>query len=211
MPVSPEPSSRAREQFQLYLIKPSHYDDEGYVIQWLRSDLPSNTMAVLNGIILDCINRRVLGDQVDIATFPVDEIHTRVRPDRIIRSINHNAGKALVVLAGVQSNQFPRAVDIARPFVAANIPVCIGGFHVSGSLAMLPETPPEIQQAMDLGISIFTGDSTKGLINNFTNAVDIFFSHVPQKEFHSRSLSSHWLFLYLLPITILNFTSSHLV
>ena len=159
MPVSPEPSSRAREQFQLYLIKPSHYDDEGYVIQWLRSDLPSNTMAVLNGIILDCINRRVLGDQVDIATFPVDEIHTRVRPDRIIRSINHNAGKALVVLAGVQSNQFPRAVDIARPFVAANIPVCIGGFHVSGSLAMLPETPPEIQQAMDLGISIFTGEA----------------------------------------------------
>jgi hypothetical protein len=25
------------------LIKPSHYDDEGYVIQWLRSAIPSNT------------------------------------------------------------------------------------------------------------------------------------------------------------------------
>lgn len=114
---------RDREQFHLYLIKPSHYDDDGYVIQWLRSDLPSNTMAVLNGIALDCINRRVLGDNTDIVTFPVDEIHTRVRPDRIIRAINGNGAKALIAMVGVQSNQFPRAVDIARPFIEAKIPV----------------------------------------------------------------------------------------
>jgi len=157
--VSSEQQPRVREQFHLYLIKPSHYDDDGYVIQWLRSDLPSNTMAVLNGIILDCINRRVLGDGVDVTIFTMDEIHTRIRPDRMIREINHIGSKALVVLAGVQSNQFPRAVDIARPFVKADIPVCIGGFHVSGSLAMLPDIPPEIRAAMDLGISIFTGEA----------------------------------------------------
>ena len=148
-----------REQFHLYLIKPSHYDDDGYVIQWLRSDLPSNTMAVLNGIALDSINRRVLGENADIAIFPVDEVHTTVRTDRIIKDINNNGGKALIVLVGVQSNQFPRAVDIARPFVEAKIPVCIGGFHVSGSLAMLPYVPQEIQEAMELGISIFTGEA----------------------------------------------------
>ena len=47
-------SSVARHVFRLYLIKPSHYDDDGYVIQWLRSDIPSNTMAMLNGIALEC-------------------------------------------------------------------------------------------------------------------------------------------------------------
>ena len=31
--------------FQLVLIKPSHYDDDGYVIQWVRSGIPSNSLA----------------------------------------------------------------------------------------------------------------------------------------------------------------------
>jgi len=59
----------------------------------------------------------------------------------------------------VQTNQFPRALDIARPLKAAGIPVCIGGFHVSGSIAMLPAIPPELQQAMDLGITLFAGEA----------------------------------------------------
>jgi len=33
----------ARRKFLLFLIKPSHYDDDGYVIQWLRSAIPSNS------------------------------------------------------------------------------------------------------------------------------------------------------------------------
>ena len=32
------------EVFKLYFIQPSHYDDDGYVIQWLRSEIPSNSM-----------------------------------------------------------------------------------------------------------------------------------------------------------------------
>jgi radical SAM superfamily enzyme YgiQ (UPF0313 family) len=62
-------------------------------------------------------------------------------------------------LVGVQTNQFPRAVDIARPLRAAGIPVCIGGFHVSGCLAMLPDIPPDLQHAMDLGITLFAGEA----------------------------------------------------
>ena len=46
-------------------------------------------------------------------------------------------------------------MDIARPLRAAGVQVCIGGFHVSGCLAMLPELPADIREAMDLGISIF--------------------------------------------------------
>jgi len=67
-----------------------------------------------------------------------------------------------VVLVGVQSNQFPRAMDIARPLRAAGVPVCIGGFHVSGCLAMLPGVTPELQEAMELGISLFAGEAEEG-------------------------------------------------
>jgi hypothetical protein len=147
------------EVFRLYLIKPSHYDDDGYVIQWFRSDIPSNTLAALNGLALDCRERRVLGNQVDIVISAIDEANCRIKPQRIIREISSSGGKGLVALVGVQSNQFPRSVDLARPLRAAGVTVCIGGFHVSGSLAMLPSMPPEIMEALELGISIFAGEA----------------------------------------------------
>lgn len=151
--------SVARHVFRLYLIKPSHYDDNGYVIQWLRSDIPSNTMATLNGIALECSAARVLGEAVDIVITTLDEANLRIKPNKIIREIEASGGRGLVALVGVQTNQFPRAVDIARPLRAADVPVCIGGFHISGCLSMLPKIPPEIQQALDLGISIFAGEA----------------------------------------------------
>jgi radical SAM superfamily enzyme YgiQ (UPF0313 family) len=147
----------ARKRFTLILIKPSHYDDDGYVIQWLRSAIPSNTLAVINGLALDCQERRVLGDDVDIIIHALDETNTRIRPQRIARELGKEPG--LVALIGVQSNQFPRAMDIARPLRAAGVQVCIGGFHVSGCLSMLPELPSELKDAMDLGISLFAGEA----------------------------------------------------
>src|ERR1039457_5228243 len=38
------------ERFCLVFIKPSHYDDDGYVIQWFRAGMPSNSLAVLYGL-----------------------------------------------------------------------------------------------------------------------------------------------------------------
>jgi hypothetical protein len=35
----------------------------------------------------------------------------------------------------------------------------LGAFYVSGSLSMPPGIPPGIQEAMDLGISIFAGEA----------------------------------------------------
>ena len=46
-------AAKARRSFRLFLIKPSHYDDDGYVIQWVRSNMPANSLAVLNGIALE--------------------------------------------------------------------------------------------------------------------------------------------------------------
>ena len=46
--------SRQKKTFKLVLIKPSHYDDDGYVIHWVRSSLPANSLAVLMELKLDC-------------------------------------------------------------------------------------------------------------------------------------------------------------
>ena len=59
-------SSGLREVFLIFLIKPSHYDDDGYVIQWLRSSIPSNTLAALYGLALDCGKRHILGENIDL-------------------------------------------------------------------------------------------------------------------------------------------------
>src|ERR671911_280169 len=48
------PGETARKRFVLALVKPSHYDDDGYVIQWLRSVIPSNSLATLYGLARDC-------------------------------------------------------------------------------------------------------------------------------------------------------------
>jgi hypothetical protein len=145
--------------FHFVMIKPSHYDDDGYPIQWFRSDIPSNTLAAVNGLALDSIARKVLGPDVEIRLATFDETNIRIRPDKIIANIRANGGRALIAFVGVQSNQFPRAADLAQPFIAAGLPVAIGGFHVSGCLAMLPKLPDEIARMQAQGVSIFAGEA----------------------------------------------------
>ena len=47
-------------RFQLVLIKPSHYDDAGYVIQWWRSSIPSNSLASVYALAKDAAERQIL-------------------------------------------------------------------------------------------------------------------------------------------------------
>jgi hypothetical protein len=138
----PSPAAdKKADLFHFVMIKPTHYDDDGYPIQWLRSAIPSNTLACLNALAQDASRREVLGPGVEIRLHTYDETNRRVRPEKIIRMIERDGGRALIGLVGVQSNQFPRAVDLAQPFLAAGLPVAVGGFHVSGCIAMLPELP----------------------------------------------------------------------
>jgi len=152
-------SSASRRRFLLILIKPSHYDDDGYVIQWARSIMPSNSLAVLYGLARDAARRQVLGPSVDIEVIPIDETNTRVRPAKLIAKLARNDGFGLVGLVGVQSNQFARALDIARSLRTAGVQVVIGGFHVSGCMAMLPTMQPDMQTALDLGVTLFAGEA----------------------------------------------------
>ena len=145
--------------FHFVMIKPTHYDDDGYPIQWLRSAIPSNTLACLNALAEDASRRDVLGAGTELRLDTYDETNRRVRPEQIIRKIRRDGGRALIGLVGVQSNQFPRAVDLAQPFLAAGLPVCIGGFHISGCISMLPELPGDIKAAQAMGISFFAGEA----------------------------------------------------
>ena len=101
-------------RFVVELIKPSHYDDDGYVIQWVRSRGSRRTRSPASmRSRRTWRQRRALGPDVAIEINAYDECHTVIPVKRIIRRIKA-ADAGLVCLVGVQSNQFPRAVDLAR-------------------------------------------------------------------------------------------------
>ena len=164
--------SAAPKTFHFVMIKPSHYDDDGYVIQWARSYVPSNTLAVVYGIALDVGDRKLLGEDVEVKVTAIDETNTRVKVEEIAAMLKGDGVDGLVGLVGVQSNQYPRAVDLAKQFVDAGVKTVIGGFHVSGCLAMLPEVPDDLQEAMDYGISLFAGEAEGRIGSLFLDAIN---------------------------------------
>jgi hypothetical protein len=161
----PSGGDSARKRFCVVLIKPSHYDDDGYVIRWYRSPMPANSLASVYGLIDECARRQILGPDVDIDITAIDETNTRVRIDRIISDMRANNNFGFVGLVGVQSNQYPRSLHIAKPLREAGIPVILGGFHVSGMMAMFDKIGPDLQAAFDMGITLFAGEA-EGRIHN---------------------------------------------
>lgn len=142
----------------VYLIKPSKYDEDGYVIRYWRGVLPSNTLACLYGLTDDVRRRGALGRRVHWRIELIDETVQRVDLARIARDHRRPGTKVIVCLAGVQSNQFARAGDLALALREDGVTVLIGGFHVSGSLAMLSEPPPELRRLLEAGVTLVAGE-----------------------------------------------------
>ncbi|MBI3009494.1 MAG: radical SAM protein [Candidatus Omnitrophica bacterium] len=120
--------------------------------------LPSNTLTCLYGLTEDVRQRGVLGSRLHWQIKLIDETVQRVDVPAILRRSRRRDTKTIVCLVGVQSNQFARANDLAMEFRKGKIDVLIGGFHVSGSLAMLPELPSEIKALLDAGVSVVAGE-----------------------------------------------------
>src|SRR5258708_18676627 len=152
-------ATSARKRFRVILVKPSHYDDDGYVIRWFRAPMPANSLATVYGLVEDCAQRQLLGPDIDIDIVAIDETNTRVRVDRIIAEMRANGNFGFVGLVGVQSNQYPRSLHIAKPLRDAGIPVIIGGFHVSGMLAMFQDVMADLTEAIDQGFTLYDGDT----------------------------------------------------
>jgi hypothetical protein len=122
------------------MIKPSHYDDDGYVIQWLRSAMPVEHAGGPLWLALDCQERRVLGDDVDI----VIKAPRRNQYTCPYRRIAANSGAAGHGRAGRRAiESVPRAMDMARRCARRAFPSASAASTFPAALSMLPEMHPE--------------------------------------------------------------------
>jgi radical SAM superfamily enzyme YgiQ (UPF0313 family) len=130
--LRPEPCRTIR----VYFIKPSRYDEDGYV-QFFRFGVqPNNTLTVLKAL-NETFNRRNSTERnVYLETVIWDEICDGVVSAETVKAIKEKAAEdgveLLVGLSGVQSNQYPRGRDLALQLMAQGITTLMGGFHVSG-------------------------------------------------------------------------------
>lgn len=151
-------TAQEKKKMKVVIIKPSKYDDDGYVIRHFRGVLPSNTLACLSSLTRDVAEHGRLGSEYELQVKLYDDTVEKIPVRKIIRSNRLPDCRTVVALAGVQSNQFPRAADLARKFRDGGLQVLLGGFHVSGTLALSPGIPREIQDLLDLGVSIVKGE-----------------------------------------------------
>ena len=151
------PQTKQYRTVHVVLIKPSKYDDDGYVIRFWKGVLPSNTLSVLNGLTEDVKRRGLFGD-IEFAVDTFDETTEKVPVKKIVQWGRRPATKLIVCLVGVQTNQFPRALDLGKQFRAHGIDVIMGGFHTSGTVNMLSPQEPDIQELIREGIVVVSGE-----------------------------------------------------
>lgn len=146
------------KSLKIAIIRPSNYDDDGYIIRYWRGVFPSNTLACLSSLTQNFADRWKRDLDINISVELYDEIIDKLPFKRLARE-NRGSQKVVGVLAGVQTNQFPRASDIAEKMTQMGIKTLIGGFHISGVLAMFKEPSPEIQELMDCGVTVVQGEA----------------------------------------------------
>ena len=130
--LRPEPCRTVR----VYFIKPSRYDEDGYVQIFRFGVQPNNTLTVLKALNERFNARNSTSRNVYLDTVIWDEICDGVISAETIKAIKEKAVEdgveLLVGLAGVQSNQYPRGRDLGLQLIANGITTLMGGFHVSG-------------------------------------------------------------------------------
>ena len=151
----PRPHAIVCRTLRVYFIKPSKYDDSGWVQWFWKGVLPNNTLTVLAAL-NDTYNELRRDQGVYLETVIWDEqVDGPILP-ATIRAVQEKAledgVEVIVGLAGVQTNQYPRGRDLALQFRRAGFPVLFGGFHVSG----YPETRAFLE---DCGITTVVGEA----------------------------------------------------
>ncbi len=139
-------------------VRPSRYDDDGYVVRFARGVLPSNTLCCLESLTERVAERGDLGSAVKVTVDVFDDTVQRI-PIRRIAKLNRRPGTTVVVgFVGVQSNQFMRASDLALELREQGVQVMIGGFHVSGVLTLFDKPSYELQRLLDHGVTLVKGE-----------------------------------------------------
>ena len=141
--------------FRVVLIKPSHYDDDGYVIQWRRSTIPSNSLASVYGLLAECAESARSAPTLTSRSRPTTSATRSSMFRRLAERILAD-GRRWSALIGVQSNQFPRALDLGRAVsrVALRSRRRLPCLRLHLDAAGLP---PDLQEALALGIILLRG------------------------------------------------------
>jgi len=154
---------------EIVYIVPSRYDDEGYVQRYRWGVVPSNSLAVLKSL-----TKSLAYPGVEVRITSYDDNVKAIPVARIVKRNRRSDTKVVVGLVGVQSGQFPRALEIALEFKKQGVDVMSGGFHVSGVLALFDELTPELQTLVDAGVTLIAGESeTPGVLQSlFQDVLD---------------------------------------
>lgn len=164
-------SAKKIESLTVTLILPSRYDDEGYIVRYLKGVLPSNTIACMRALTLEIAERWKVEKGLNFSVEIYDEVVDRI-PFKHLASLNKGSNKVIAALVGVQSNQFPRASDIAKKMTSLGIKTVIGGFHISGIIALFGEPSPEIKELMDIGVTMVHGEAENQWENILSDIVE---------------------------------------
>ncbi len=138
------------------LIRATNYTDDGYPITMRVGVIRSNTLTQMGTLVRDLVHYPFFKG-VDLHVRLIDEAIQRVPVQEILRSSRQPGVKTIVMVVGVQTSQFPRAQDIAARFLPHGIPVLLGGFHVSGTMAMIGLTS-DLREALYKGLILVAGE-----------------------------------------------------
>ena len=108
---------------RVVIIKPSKYDVNGFVERYRKGFMPNSTVPYIRSMV-PRIHRGVVLDVI-----PIDEyVYTSLDYLKLLQA--HADVRTLVLIVGVQSHQFHRALDLAAMAARNGCMVCIGGPHV---------------------------------------------------------------------------------
>jgi hypothetical protein len=153
-------ASMGVRELDLTLIRPTNYTDNGYPIRTRIGVIRSNTLTQMGTLARDLVRHEFFSD-TSLHVRLIDEAIERVPVKAIVRRSTMRGVKSIVMLVGVQSNQYPRALDLASKFLPHNLTVMIGGFHVSGMLSMVGLTS-DLRRALSQGIVLVAGEVEGG-------------------------------------------------
>lgn len=143
-------------KLDIVLIRPTNYTDDGYPIRMRVGVIRSNTLTQM-GTLARNLSHYPFFRNLPVTVRLVDEAIQRVPVNDIIRRSGAPGVRTIVMIVGVQSSQFPRAQDVASSFLPHGIPVMVGGFHVSGMLAMIGLTA-DLREALCRGMILVAGE-----------------------------------------------------
>ncbi|MDD4352100.1 MAG: radical SAM protein [Candidatus Gracilibacteria bacterium] len=155
-----------------YIIAPSKKEDNGQVKRFMKNiAIQRGTSKTLEALSPDSID----GCQVRIRT--IDDQFEDIPYDEIIQQASLDNCKIVISLAGVQTNQYPRALEIAAKIKAKaineglghKIDVLFGGYHLRAPQGSSAEK--SCQEIIDCGFTVIRGEIENGRLGQILTDV----------------------------------------